>query len=62
VAGINTLNGTIAGVAKNIPMIAVNTINAVTRGLHNAKKLLSSAFVPNRFTPVVARIPYLIFI
>jgi hypothetical protein len=44
------------GVAKNIPMIAVKTIKPVTRGLHKAKKLLKSAFVPNGFIPVVALI------
>jgi hypothetical protein len=35
---INTLNGTIPGVDRNIPITAVKTIKAFTRGLQSAKK------------------------
>jgi hypothetical protein len=36
----NIWSGTIPGVARNIPIIAVKTISEVTLGLHNEKKLL----------------------
>ena len=36
VAAIRISSGTILGVARNMPIIAVNTISAVTRGLHIA--------------------------
>ena len=39
VAANNIFSGTIFGVAKNMPIMAVNTISMVTRGLHNARKL-----------------------
>ena len=35
-AAIRILIGTMPGVAKNIPIMAVKTINAVTLGLHRA--------------------------
>ena len=38
VAAINISSGTILGVARNIPIMAVNTISAETRGLHSGKK------------------------
>lgn len=36
VVATNSGQGTMPGVARNMPITAVNTINAVTRGLHNA--------------------------
>ena len=39
--------GTIPGVAKNIPITAVNTIKAVTLGLHKMKKFFKSICNPD---------------
>ena len=41
VEGIKMLSGTNPGVARNIPMTAVNTIIAETRGLQSGKKFLN---------------------
>ena len=37
-AARNSLNGGKPGEARNMPIIAVNTIRVLTRGLHSAKK------------------------
>jgi hypothetical protein len=36
VVATKIFHGTMPGVAINMPIIAVNTMSAVTRGLHNA--------------------------
>jgi hypothetical protein len=38
----NTLNGTIPGVDKNIPITAVKTIRELTRNLQRTKKFFKS--------------------
>jgi hypothetical protein len=43
VVAMSNGKGTIPGVARNIPIMAVNTISEVTLGLHREKKLLMLA-------------------
>jgi hypothetical protein len=47
------------GVAKNMPIMAVNTMSMVTRGLHKARKLLKLDLAVCIFISVAVLIEFL---